>query len=166
MASNVESVDAALRASLTAVSVTPSISTHLAAAEQYRRLGILDRAVEHLQSGERLQPHNAAVNDALARVWRDFGLPGMGLSHAYRAVYAEPRSATARHTLGTLLYALGKRADAERAFRDAVDLDPAAWYAWQNLCQVAMVGGRTQEAIDLCHHAIKLRRDRAKANRP
>ena len=162
-ASSVETVDIPLRAALSAAALTPSIATYLEVAEQYRRLGIFDRAFDQLQLSARLQPNNAAVNDAVARTWRDAGMPGIGLAHAYQATYAAPRSSTARHTLGTLLYALGKRADAERAFREAVALDPSAWYAWQNLCHLAMVGGRTQEAIDLCHHAADVR-ERAKAS--
>ena len=137
----------------------PALATHLAVAEEYRRLRIFDRAYDHLEKGARFDEHNAAVNDAMARTWRDWGLPGVGLSSAYRAVYAAPRSAVARHTLGTLLYALGRRADAEKAFRDVVSLDPSAWYGWQNLCHLAMADARTHDAIALCQRATATRRD-------
>src|SRR4029079_11227028 len=110
-------------------------------------LGVLDRAYDHLRTAAGIDPDNALVNDGLARLWRDWGLPGMGLVNAHRAVYAAPQSATARHTLGTVLYSLGLRQQAENAFREATALDPHAWYAWQNLCVIAMDDGRTKDAI-------------------
>jgi tetratricopeptide (TPR) repeat protein len=156
---DIDRTDDRLRRALAAAVATPSVTTHIAAAEEYRRLGILDRAMAHLQQGAQFDEHDVAVNDALARTWRDFNLPGFGLTYAYRAVYAAPRSATARHTLGTIFYAMGRHADAEHSFRSTVALDPSAWYAWQNLCHVVMADGRTQEAIELCHRASAARRE-------
>jgi Flp pilus assembly protein TadD len=106
------------------------------------------------------------VNDSLARLWRDWGMPELGLASAHRATYAAPRSPTARHTLGTLLYAMGMRQAAESSFRQAVDLDPHAWYAWQNLCTVAMADGRTKDAISLCQRAERERAASLKQARP
>jgi tetratricopeptide (TPR) repeat protein len=159
-AADAEGVDARLQAALKNVQRTPTPAAHLAAAEEYRRLGILDKAFAQLQQGAALDEHDARINDGLARIWRDWGLPGMGLSNAYRAIFAEPRAAIPRHTLGTLLYALGQRAEAEKAFQEVVSLDPSAWYAWKNLCQLATTAGRTQEAIGLCHRASEARRSR------
>jgi len=153
----VETQDPQLRQALLALSLSPSTEHYLAVAGAYRRLGILDRAYDHLQRGAELDPQSAAVHDALARVWRDWGLPQFGLSSAHRAVHAAPRSATARHTLGTVLYALGLRKEAQLAFQETVALDPRAWYAWQNLCTLAMAEGRTKEAITLCRHAADTR---------
>ena len=163
-AADVDGTDVGLREALKAAQGTPSLATHLAAAQEYRRLGIFDRAFDHLDSGAQFNEHDAGVNDAMARTWRDWGLPGMGLSNAYRAVYAAPRSATVRHTLGTLLHALGRRADAEQSFRQVVDLDPLAWYGWQNLCHLTMSDGRTREAIALCQRATVTRRQALKAS--
>lgn len=154
-----------LRDALAAVSKAPSIATHLSAAHEYRRLGILDRAFHHLEQGAAFDDFDPAIQDTMARTWRDWGMPGLGLSSAYRAVYAAPRSATVRHTLGTILYAMGRPADAEANFRAAVGLDPSAWYAWQNLCRLMLDGGRTQEAIVLCQRATAARRDALEARR-
>jgi predicted Zn-dependent protease len=162
-ASDVDATDPGLRSALANLQSAPALATHLAAAQEYRRLGILDRAFDHLKAGALFDEHDPAVNDALARTWRDWGLPGMGLSNAYRAVYAAPRSAIPRHTLATLLLALGKRADAEAALREVVRLDPSAWYGWHNLCRMVMADGRTQEAIPLCQRAETARREHVKA---
>ncbi len=165
-AADFERQDPALRAALLALHEAPTLANHLLTARAYRRLGILDRAYDHLQRGEELESNNPAVLDATARVWRDWGLPGLGLSHAYRAVHAAPQSATARHTLGTLFYALGLRRDARGAFQEAVQRDPLAWYAWQNLCTLAMADGRTLEAIAFCQRATAARRSASKRDRP
>ena len=161
-AADAETADSRLQSALHAVQHAPTVATHLVAAEEYRRLGILDKAFDHLQHGAVLDQHNAGINDGLARIWRDWGLPGVGLSSAYRAVYSAPRAAVPRHTLGTLLYALGQRTEAERAFREAVSLDPLAWYSWQNLCSLAMADGRTHDAIALCQRATAAHRESLK----
>ena len=165
-ASDVEGTDSRLQSILGQIRTAPTAAAYVAAAEEYRRLGILDKAFEQLERGAQLDAHDAAINDAMARIWRDWGLPGAGLSSAYRAVYAEPRAAVPRHTLGTLLYALGQRTEAERAFREVVSLDPSAWYGWQNLCQLAMADGRTHEAIALCQRAATAHRESMKRGRP
>jgi tetratricopeptide (TPR) repeat protein len=145
--------DPRLKAALAALAAAPTIDHYVEAAQAYQSLGILDQAYDHLQQAVTIDPNSATANDGLARLWRDWGLPQFGLANAHRAVYAAPRSATARHTLGTLLYALGLRQQAEKAFREAAALDPHAWYAWQNLCAVVMADGRTKDAIPLCQRA-------------
>ncbi len=142
-----------LRQALEAAELAPTLEHYLEVARVYHSLGILDRAYDHLQLGAQIDPNSAAIHDARARLWRDWGLPQLGLSSAHRAMHAAPRSATARHTLGTVLMALGLRQEAERAFQEAVGLDPHAWYAWQNLCTLAMGDGRTKEAITRCQRA-------------
>ena len=79
--------------------------------------------------------------------------------------YYSPQSAEARNTLGTVLWALGQRQQARRAFEDAVALDPRAWYAVRNLCEVALTDGRTKEATMLCHRASALRKGAAETTR-
>jgi tetratricopeptide (TPR) repeat protein len=152
-AANLDGQDPQLKAALAAVVTAPTFDHYVSAAQAYQSLGVRDRAYDYLQQAIAIDPNSAAVNDGLARLWRDWRLPQHGLANAHRAVYAAPRSATARHTLGTLLYALGLRTEAEKAFRAATALDPHAWYAWQNLCNVTMADGRTKDAIPLCQRA-------------
>jgi tetratricopeptide (TPR) repeat protein len=150
---DVDHRDPRLKSALAALAVAPTLVNYVEVAQAYQNLGILDQAYDNLQHAAAIDTMSATANDGLARLWRDWGLPQFGLSNAHRAVYTAPRSATARHTLGTLLYALGMRQEAEKAFRDAVALDPHAWYAWQNLCTVVMAEGRTKDAIPLCQRA-------------
>jgi tetratricopeptide (TPR) repeat protein len=158
--------DPRLRTALEAVALSPTLPHYLSAAQAYQEIGVLDKAYDYLQDAIAIDAHNAAANDSLARLWRDWRLPAFGLPHAHRAVYAAPRSATTRHTLGTVLHALGLRQEAEKAFREAAALDPRAWYTWQNLCTLAMADGRTKDAIPLCQRADAERATALKQARP
>ena len=54
--------------------------------------------------------------------------------------YAPHRSAP-HNTLGTVLAALGRAADARRAFERALALDPRAAYVHNNLCYLSFLEG-------------------------
>jgi Flp pilus assembly protein TadD len=80
------------------------------------------------------------------------------LTAAYTATFLAPASPEARNTLGTVLWRLGRRADAARAFEAAVGLSPDASYAWSNLCQAALAVGDTKNATSYCQRAARLQR--------
>ena len=155
---SLETSDPTLKQALAALATSPGSDQFRAVAAAYVRRGIHDRAHDYLTRSLMINGPNAAVYDSLARLWRDWGQPGEGLPHAYRALYLEPRSPAAHNTLGTLLYRLGKRADARASFSRAVELDPTAWYALANLCHVDMAAGNTRAAIDECQRATALRK--------
>jgi tetratricopeptide (TPR) repeat protein len=158
-----EASDPALRDALFAVRMIPSAPAHLAAAQAYRRLGVKDQAFDHLQQALVLDPAHASAYDLSARIWRDWGMPDLALPDAHRAVHFAPTSGAARNTLGTILFKLGYRKQAEQAFQEALAAEPNAWYAAQNLCDVIMRDGRTLEAIAACRHAESLTRAAPKA---
>ena len=110
-------------AALLAVSTQPTAANHRAVAARYVRLGILDQAHEHFSAAVALDPADAASWDGLARIWRDWGFPHLGLPDAYRAVYHAPDSPIVHNTLGTVLQALGRRAAARAKFEQALALD-------------------------------------------
>ena len=132
----IESQDPALSRALLALNFVPSAPHHRAVADEYRRLGILDAAFDHLTAATRLDPRDAAAFDARARIWRDWGFPELGMTDSARAVFLAPRSAAARNTRGTLLAAAGLEEDARREFKTALELDPNAEFARANLCRV------------------------------
>jgi tetratricopeptide (TPR) repeat protein len=141
LGSTIEAQDSRLGAALLELRVAPSAAAHRAAAEEYRRLGVLDTAFDHLTAATRLDPRDAAAYDARARIWRDWGVPAWGLGDAQRAVYYAPSSATAHNTLGTLLAALGNADGARQEFEKALALDPSASFARANLCQLGTLAG-------------------------
>jgi Flp pilus assembly protein TadD len=158
--SGVEAVDPELRDAMFRLRLAPTVEHHLQVARAYRRLGIRDAAYDYLSRSLTVNGPDPSVHDALARLWRDWGQPGKGLSHAHQAVYLAPKWPVAQNTLGTLLYRLGQRADARKRFEAAVLLDPLADYALQNLCALALADGRTRDAISLCKQAEAARRGR------
>ena len=134
----------------------PSPQAYRAVAYQYRRLGILDRAHQYLQSALLLQPQDAATYDALARMWRDSGYPNFALGDAYRAVYFAPSSPAVHNTLGTVLQALGRRALARAEYERAINLDPGATYALNNLCYGWVLDGNVPKAVEACQRALDI----------
>lgn len=147
-----EGRDPALGAALKALSAEPSAANHIAVGDGYRRLGILDQAFDHYQAARKLNPSAAAAYDGMARVWRDWHLPGLALGDAYRAVYYAPRSPEALNTLGTILQALGRPRAAEAVFSRALVMEPTASYALNNLCYAAILA-TDPEAVVACRRA-------------
>ena len=153
---SMETENPELRATLTALKVKPTPLGHQRAAEAYRRAGVLDLAYDHYVAARDLDSQDAAAYEGLARIWRDWGVPQLGLGDARRAIYYAPAWATAYNTLGTLLHALGQTAGATRAFERALALDPAAAYAWTNLCYQSFQAGDLSEATVRCERALAL----------
>lgn len=155
-AAHAEVTDLRLAAALAVAGARPSPETFRDVAEEYRRLGIADRADQYLQQALTVDPHDAATYDALARLWRDGGVPGLALGDAYRAVYHAPSSPVARNTLGTVLQALGRRKEARQQYERVLQLDPAAAYALNNLCYGWILDREPGRAQAACLAALKI----------
>jgi Tfp pilus assembly protein PilF len=149
-----ESVDPQLASALRLAAANPSAENHLGVAREYFRLGILDTAYTYANRALLQKPRSAEAHEVLARIWRDWELPGLAIGPASRAVYFDPASAAAANTLGTVLDALGKPAEARQAFARAVALDPGAGWALNNLCFVELRMGRLVEARSHCRAAL------------
>ncbi len=152
----IEERDPELAAELRALSFAPSAEGHCRVAERYRQRGILDAAYDQFSQALALDPRSADAYDGLARVWRDWGLPQLGLADAHRATFYAPQSAAAQNTYGTLMQALGNYREARMAYELATWLDPHAAYAVNNLCYLAFLEGRTEAAIQRCTAALTL----------
>ncbi len=151
-----EGSDAQLRGALAVLAVARSAAAHRDVAVEYRRLGIMDAAYTHLSAAIRLHPGDATAFDLRARLWRSWGLPGLGIADARRAVALAPQSATAWNTLGLLLENRGSGRVAIRAYVRAVQLDRRAGYAWNNLCRAWTYVGEAAAAADACRRTIAL----------
>ena len=162
-AATLESRDPRLGATIMSAAVDPTPAAHRAVALEYQRLGVFDRAHHYLNKALLLDPRDAATHDALARWWRDSGVPHLGLSDAHRAVYYAPSSPIAHNTLGTVLQALGQRGLARAEYQRALELDATAAYALNNLCYGWVLEGNAAKAIDACGRALKLEPDLAAA---
>jgi tetratricopeptide (TPR) repeat protein len=157
-AATVESWDPALRDALAALAVRRSPEGHRKVALEYRRLGVLDLAHTHFTRAVALDPQDAAAHDGLARIWRDWGFPHLGLEDGHRAVGLAPDSAAAANTLGTLYAAAGQLARAHGWYARALTLDPEAPWALNNFCYSAVRLARPG-AVSVCEQAAVARPD-------
>ena len=153
---SVEAWDRELAAALLAATAFPCPENEKAVASQYRRLGILDRALQRLASAIRMNPADSEAYDATARIWRDWGFPHIALAEAHRAVYFAPQSAPAHNTMGTILLALGDAKAATEHFKRAHALDGRAGYPLNNLCYARLLSGDPKGALDTCRQAVEL----------
>jgi len=152
----VEQADTSLARALNGIGSVPTAGALLDVAEAYRRAGIGDKAMEYYLRALQREPGNAAAHDGQARVWRDWGFPGVGLAEAYRAVYFAPTSPEAHNTLGTILQALGHVDAAREQYVKAVALDPGAAYALNNVCALDLVEGEPAAAVNACTRALAI----------
>ena len=151
-----EAADPGLKEALEEAARAPSAESLRAVADEYQRLGVFDRAYGYLQRAIALAPLDSPTREAMARLWRDWGVPAEGLGDAYRAVSADPGAPEAQNTLGTLLFALGYVEAASERFSQAVALDGRAAYAHNNLCYGALTRHQLERAEEHCRAALAL----------
>jgi Flp pilus assembly protein TadD len=152
----IEMRDRDLAAALARAAVEPT-SAHLRrVAYEYYRLGVKDSAHEYFNRALKADPRDGLAYDGMARIWRDWGLAGLGLADAHRAAYFRPQSPLVHNTLGTVYQALGQPAAARQAYAHAVALDPSAGYALSNLCYLSLLQGRAADAVQECDAAIRV----------
>jgi tetratricopeptide (TPR) repeat protein len=151
-----ETADPRLADALRLDAASSTADSHLRVAQEYLRLGILDTAYSYTNRTLQQKPRFAEAHEVMARIWRSWGLPALGLGPASRAIYFDPASASARNTLGTLLDALGQPAEAREAFARAAAIDPNAAWALNNLCFVELRLGRLLDARSHCQAALNL----------
>ncbi len=151
-----ESTDASLSSALIALAVRDTAAAERRVAERYLQLGVLDLASDHYARACKLNPTDAVAYDGLARIWRDWGFPALGLGDATRAAYYAPTWAPAHNTLGTLLTELGHRAEARSEYERAIAAEPRAAYALSNLCYLSLLDGAPSAAIEACRAALAI----------
>lgn len=156
LGTTVEATDQRLAAALLVEATAPTVDHHLRVAEEYLRLGILDAAETRLQRAAKLDPRRADVQEALARLWRDWGQPDRALGPAYRAVRNAPASASAVNTLGTVFGSMNRWSDAAQQFARAGTMTPDAAWPLSNLCYAEFVGGLLEDARSHCESALLL----------
>jgi tetratricopeptide (TPR) repeat protein len=153
MTQTVEAWDPRLSSALLALAIGPTAERHRTVAVEYRRLGILDMAYSNFTQAVGLDPRDAAAHEGLARIWRDWGFPHLGVADALKAVRLAPTSASAANTYGTLLAAVGQLDAARTWYERALALDAGASYALNNLCYTAVM--QRVEAVGVCERAVE-----------
>lgn len=154
--STVETQDAQLARALLGLEIHRTPDAEDRVALRYLELGILDLASDHFTRAAELNPRDAIAYEGLARIWRDWRFPNLGLGDAVRAVYYAPGWPAAHNTLGTILTALGRAAEARRAYERALALDPQAAYVFSNLCYLSLLDGQPTKALAECRAALAI----------
>ena len=152
----IEGSDPRLAAAVLAANVSPTAENAIRAAQEYHRLGILDTAHAYLERAIQHDPRSAPAHEAIARIWRDWGMNEEALESAHRAVRLAPQSASARNTLGTILDAMERLDSAAAAYSAALALDSSAGWALNNLCYVQFRLRLLSQAQETCESAIRL----------
>lgn len=145
-----------LRQAIDRAVASPTAGNRRRAGHAYLAAGILDQAYDQYAAAARLDPGDASAWDGMARIWRDWGFPGLALPDAIRAVFHAPASSPAHNTLGTVLFALGRREEARVEFERALSLDPSAAYAANNVCYSHVTAGTGDAAVEACRLAVSL----------
>lgn len=156
--SRVEDRDKDLAGALQRVVLAPTGENHRRVAERYRQLRIPDMALDHYSRAAATDSEDAAAQDGMARIWRDWGFPDRALGYAYRAVFHAPASAVVHNTLGTVFQALGDQTAARQAFQRAAEIEPTAVYALSNLCYLSFLQGQLDRAAEICRSALAIDR--------
>jgi tetratricopeptide (TPR) repeat protein len=136
---SIEGRDQRLREALADLAKSPTAAAHIRVAEEYRRVGIHDVAVDHYSDALRLEPRSAAALDGRARLWRDSHVLGLALADAHRARFYAPKSAAVRNTLATILERRGLCREALAEYREALRLKPDAAWAQENVTRLAAI---------------------------
>jgi Flp pilus assembly protein TadD len=151
----VEATDPALKLAFTNLSAAQTDDRLYDVGAAYHQLGLLDQAYQYYNRALHLNRRHASSHEGLARVWRDWGFPLLGLGDAHRATFYAPASPSAENTLGTVLHALGRRDEARAAYQRALLLEHAAPYALNNLCYLSLVEGHAAQALEECRGALR-----------
>jgi Flp pilus assembly protein TadD len=155
----VEQWSQGLASAISLLGAEPTVEHEVELGQAYMSVGILDHAYEHFAKAARTDTREGAAWDGLARIWRDWGFPHIGLGDAHRAVWCAPQSPVVRNTLGTILQNLGKGREAREQFTVALAFDPGAAYAQNNICYSWLMEGDTEAAAIACRRALALEPD-------
>ena len=151
-----ETRDPAIAAEVLLALSQPTAERYRNVAERYRERGVLDAAYRNFNRAIALNPRDGAAYEGLARVWRDWGLPGLALRRRAPRRLLRATVGIRGNTYGTVMQALGQHDNARAAYEAASRLEPQAAYAVNNLCYLAFVEGRLYTAIETCRKALEL----------
>jgi TolB-like protein/class 3 adenylate cyclase/tetratricopeptide (TPR) repeat protein len=134
----------------TALQLDPELArAHLAQAQLYRfELRFEDAEREYLRAAE-LAPNDAGVIRELGVTQSERGHIGPALSTIDRAVELDPLSRNAHFSRGLLLDLTGRFAEAELAFRRAIEVEPQSSTTRALLAISRMHQGDTAAAIEI-----------------
>lgn len=106
-------------------------------------------------------PNQPDILESLLSLDRREGRVAESVERIEKAAAAEPESARLTHLHGMVLVLTGHGAEAESAFRRAIDLDPNDLTPYQSLAQYLAFTGRREEVLSTYEKAVETRPDSA-----
>ena len=137
----------------------PSTEIWMVAGQMRVGAGEPDAAERDFRAALRLDPKNGRAAAGLALILNERGQPMDTIALLSPFLPDRARDGAMRRALGVAHYRLGQRAEAEREFLAAASVDPTDETAVYNLGQLALEGGRLDEAVVRLRRAAELRPD-------
>ena len=106
----------------------------------------LEKAAELLAAALKLDPTNARARFVHALLLRSQNKPTQAAGELAKLAYEYPRDREVARQLGQTLYALGRVAEARRAFETIVEIDPTDFGAYQFLSPIYQSEGYGEKA--------------------
>ena len=136
------------------------VQNRVAAADDYMRQGSTEQAMFHLRRALELDPNDASVHEAMARVFWKTGEYDLADEHFRRAIALDPKYSRARNNYASLLY---ERGDVEGAIRQLEIVSEDTLYvgraaAFMNLGMAYQKVGETDKAEATFIRAVKIDR--------
>ena len=136
------------------------VQSRVAAADDYMRKGSTEQAMFHLRRALELDPNDASVHEAMARVFWKTGEYELADEHFRRAIALDPKFSRARNNYASLLY---ERGDVESAIRQLEIVSEDSLYdgraaAFMNLGKAYQKIGKTEQAEATFIRAVKIDR--------
>jgi tetratricopeptide (TPR) repeat protein len=143
----------------------------------YSGKGQRERAREHLLAADKAMPHNSEVLENLleldrreqqlakqkgvapARMAELDAYMAETLARVHAAVEAKPDDPRVRQVEGIAAVIEERLADAEAAFRKAIELDPTERSAYERLGRFYAATGRTEKTVEVYEKALEVRPD-------
>jgi len=139
-----------------------NLLAHFNLANIYEREGNLDKAIEHLETIDRLNAKNRITRVARERLGILRGRRFMAQRRfraaveAFRQVVeANPKNQEAWFNLGAAYLQMGDHEQGEAAFKEVLALDPDNFSARLNLANFYLAVGRVNEAIEQLRYVIE-----------
>jgi tetratricopeptide (TPR) repeat protein len=119
------------------------------------RNGAASRAIAIMEATLKAHPDDTPMHLAMADLYADAGRVDEGVKTLERAAMQFPGDSTVPFQLGAILEKAGRYADAERAFREVLEIEPDNGDALNYLgYMLAERGERLDEAIELIGRAL------------
>ncbi len=136
------------------------VQRRVEAADAYLRKGSTEQAMFHLRRALELDPNDASVHEAMARVFWNTGEYDLADEHFRRAITLDPKFSRARNNYASLLY---ERGDVEGAIRQLEVVSEDSLYdgraaAFMNLGKAYQKIGNTDKAEAPFIRAVKIDR--------